>query len=537
MFHLCLRLIDLAYLQKLIPARDLDSKISLKIVFIIYILISLVGVSSHVLWRDEMQGWLVAVGSSNIFELWNNNAPSGHPIIYPLLTFISSLIYDKPLSMQLMQWSLAAICVFIFLRWAPFSNLHKLLFTFGYFPFWEYCLISRHYVVIQLLTFIGVIYVSNRKYSLVSISFLIALLLNIHALAWSIAIGFLIAIVDDFIYKKSSKGRLEFSSADFLQCFASAIVLSIATRLSLNSLFQTSRSIDSTSIDITLKSILVAFGRYLGGNILIVPNSSRWLDLSASASASVALMIVTILYIRCSRKALLFYCSSTFCLLAFNAAVYSGAGSRHFGVYFIIIIASIWLCRSDLSLSCGSSMANVKESYLAGSKSRFSLFLSIILVIHFLAGIHRVSLDIVYPYSASKEVATFIRNSEYANWPLFGSRDVELASVSGYLEKSIYYPEINRLGTFTEWNNRDSSLSRENSLVYIQKYMYSHPNVNSLLAILSNGSNLKHDFEQGDLDLSDGTSIGFVKSFLRSYNKPERYYIYKVTRGINVSSE
>ena len=523
--------------KKLMSIRDLNSKISLKLVFILYIVTTLVGVSSHVLWRDEMQGWLVAVGSSNVFELWNNNAPSGHPIVYPLLTFISSLIYENPLSMQLMQWSFAAICVLIFLRRAPFSKFQKLLFTFGYFPFWEYCLISRHYVVIQLLSFIGVIYVSKRNYSLVCISFLIALLLNTHALAWSIAIGFFIAIADDFLYKRLRKGEWEFSSVDSLNCLASAILLFIASWLSLNSLFQTSRSIDSASIEVSLKSILVAFGRYLGGNILIVPDSSRWLDLSVSAAVSVALIIATILYIWRSRKALLFYCSSTFCLLCFNAAVYSGAGSRHFGIYFIIVMASVWLCRSDLSASCSSSADNIKESYLVESKSRFSLFLSVILVIHFFAGIHRVSLDIVYPYSASKEVATFIRNSEYANWPLFGSRDVELASVSGYLGKSIYYPEINRLGTFTEWINRNSSLSRENSLDYIQEYMDSHPNINSLLVILSNSSNLKHDFGRGDLKISDDISIEFVKSFLRSYNKPERYYIYKVGRAINVLSE
>ena len=200
-------------------------------------------------------------------------------------------------------------------------------------------------------------------------------------------------------------------------------------------------------------------------------------------------------------------------------------------------MASVWLCRSDLSASCSSLVANVKESNLIESRPRFSLFLSFILAIHFFAGIHRVSLDIVYPYSASKEVAAFIRNSEYADWPLFGSRDVELASVSGYLGKSIYYPEINRLGTFTEWINRNSSLSREKSLDYIQEYMDSHPNINSLLVILSNSSNLKHDFGRGDLKISDDISIEFVKSFLRSYNKPERYYIYKVGRAINVLSE
>ena len=514
----------------MISARGLDSKISLKVVFAIYILISLIGVSSHVLWRDEMQGWLVAVGSSNIFDLWANNAPSGHPIVYPFLTFICSFIYEKPLSLQLMQWSLAAICVFIFLSRAPFSKFQKLLFAFGYFPFWEYCLISRHYVVIQLLTFLGVIFVSKKKYSLVGMSFLIALLMNTHALAWSIAIGFFITIADDLICKKLLLSKPAFSSSVCFRFFVSTIVLSVAAWLSLSSLFQTSRSIDSESINISLKSVLVAFGRYLGGNILIVPNSSQWLDLSLSAAISIVLIVATVLYIRFSRRALLFYCSSTFSLLGFNAAIYSGAGSRHFGIYFIIIITSIWLCRSDPSASFSGSLANVEQIYSTKAKSKFSLFLSIILVIHFCAGIHRVFLDIVYPYSASKEVATFIRNSEYADWPLFGTRDVELTSVSGYLGKSIYYPEIARPGTFTEWINRDSSLKREDSLVYIQEYMDSHQDVASILAILSNGSNLKHNFEQGDLVLPGNITIKFVRSFLRSYNKPERYYIYNIRR-------
>ena len=120
---------------------------------------------------------------------------------------------------------------------------------------------------------------------------------------------------------------------------------------------------------------------------------------------------------------------------------------------------------------------------------------------------------------------------------MFGTRDVELASVSGYLGKSIYYPEIDRLGTFTEWINRDSSLRRENSLVYIQEYVDSNKDVSLMLAILSNGSNLKQNFEQGDLVLPGNLKIKFVKSFLRSYNKPERYYIYTVRLACKGSSQ
>ncbi len=486
------------------------------------------------LWRDEMQGWLVAMGSKNIFELWTNNAPSGHPIIYPLLTYISSIIYDKPLSMQLMQWSLAAICIFMFLRWAPFPKFQKFLFVFGYFPFWEYCLISRHYVVIQLLTFIGILFIAKKKYSFLGMSFLVALLLNTHALAWSIAIGLCAAMINDLNDQKLIRDRFK-SFINYFECFISAFLLSVATWLSLNSLFQTSRNIDSTSIDINLRSILVAFGRYLGGSILIIPDSSRWIDLSMATAVSTLFIIFTSIYIRNSRKALVFYLASTFSLLGFNAAIYSGEGSRHFGIYYIIFIASIWLYRSDHSVLQSRPIAKVKAVTLFESnvKSKFSLFLSVILAIHFFAGIHRVFLDMVYPYSASKEVATFIRNSEYVNWPLFGTRDVELSSISGYLEKGIYYPEIERLGTFTEWINRSQTLSRENSLMYIEDYMDKHKDIDSVLAILSRKSRLRFDFRSGDLLQREGISISLVKEFLRSYNKPERYYLYEVRRNLN----
>ena len=181
--------------------RIIFSKVTPNKIFFSYLLFSLIGVFFHVLWRDEMQGWLVAVESQNILELWKNNAPSGHPIFYPILIYISSIIYKNPLSMQLMQWLLAVISMFIFLRWAPFTNLQKSLFAFGYFPFWEYCLISRHYVVIQLLSFIGVFLISKKKYSIVGMSFIIALLLNTHALAWSIAIGFSVSLIVELAFQ------------------------------------------------------------------------------------------------------------------------------------------------------------------------------------------------------------------------------------------------------------------------------------------------------------------------------------------------
>ena len=503
-------------------------------IFCAYLILSLIGVFSHVLWRDEMQGWLVAVGSENIRELWANNAPSGHPIVYPILTYISSIIYENPVSMQIMQWMLAAISLFIFLRWAPFTKLHKLLFTFGYFPFWEYCLISRHYVVIQLLTFLGVFLLSQKKYNVFWLSLLVALLLNTHALAWSIAIGFCATVISDLANKKSNQNKFNYLKRR-IEYVLSASIISFSVWLSLNSLIQTSRSIDSTSVQFSLKSVLISLGKYLGGSILIIPNSSRWIDLTIASIVSLLFIVFTIFYISSSRKALAFYLASTISLLCFNSAIYSGAGSRHFGIYFIIFIASIWICRSDSHSyrSNGLTCFQINGLLQRKVKANFSSFLAFILLIHFAAGIHRVSLDIVYPYSASKEVAKFIKNSEYSDWPLFGTRDVEVASVSGYLGTSIYYPELGKRGTFAEWRNRNSSLRREDSIIHIKDYMEKHENIDSMLAIISNNSKLKHDFDSGDLNLPNGIRISFVNHFLRAYNRPERYYLYEVRRYKN----
>ena len=518
--------------------RGFLSRVTTNNIFCAYLIFSLIGVFSHVLWRDEMQGWLVAVGSENIRELWANNAPSGHPIVYPMLTYISSKIYENPISMQIMQWMLAAISLFIFLRWAPFTKLHKLLFAFGYFPFWEYCLISRHYVVIQLLTFLGVFLLSQKKYSVFWLSLLVALLLNTHALAWSIAIGFCVTMIIDLAHTRSNQNKSNYLKRR-IECVLSAALISFSALLSLNSLIQTSRSIDSTSVELSLKTVLVALGRYLGGSILIVPNSGRWIDLAIASFVSLLFILFTILYVSNSRKASAFYLASTTSLLCFNSAIYSGAGSRHFGIYFIIFMASIWIRRSDSLSYSSNALTNfqINSLFARKVKANFSSFLVIILLIHFAAGIHRVSLDIVYPYSASKEVAEFIRNSEYSNWPLFGTRDVEVASVSGYLGTSIYYPELGKRGTYAEWRNRNSSLRREDSIIHIENYMEKHKNVDSMLAILSNNSKLKDDFDSGDLKLPNGIRISFVKHFLRSYNRPERYYLYEVRRDENSLNE
>jgi hypothetical protein len=57
--------------------------------------------------------------------------------------------------MQVLHGLLAAAAAFVVLRWAPWGRQTAALFVLGYFPFYEYAVISRHYVLGALLVWLA----------------------------------------------------------------------------------------------------------------------------------------------------------------------------------------------------------------------------------------------------------------------------------------------------------------------------------------------------------------------------------------------
>ncbi len=160
-----------------------------------------------------MQGWLVAVKSHSLIDLWRNNVPSGHPALWSLLIYLVKDITKTPISMQLLHWSLGSFAIIIFWLKSPFPTWQKTLFIFGFFPFWEYYIISRHYVISELLLFIFCSTYNLRERSYIPASLCIGLLTNTQALAWSIAFASGITLLLDWIsnpYQRSEflKNRL-----------------------------------------------------------------------------------------------------------------------------------------------------------------------------------------------------------------------------------------------------------------------------------------------------------------------------------------
>ena len=80
-------------IKKIIQIKYFDKEFFEIFLPITFVLIGLFAAFNHSLWRDEMQGWLVAWQSDNLIDLWKNNAPSGHPILWSLLIYFFKKSY------------------------------------------------------------------------------------------------------------------------------------------------------------------------------------------------------------------------------------------------------------------------------------------------------------------------------------------------------------------------------------------------------------------------------------------------------------
>ena len=133
--------------------------------------------------------------------------------------------------------------------------------------------------------------------------------------------------------------------------------------------------------------------------------------------------------------------------------------------------------------------------------------------------------------SSGKETAQYIQTKGWEDFPIFATRDVEVATVSGYLDREFYLPELNGLGSYAQWANR-VVIERTKTLDQVQIYLDKFPKVNKLLLLLSNRSSITN-LEPGEsLDVEKFRVIADSK-FENSFHDSERFYLYWVERIVD----
>ena len=496
---------------------------------VLFIIIGLFGAFNHALWRDEMQGWLVAWQSDNLIDLWKNNAPSGHPVLWSLLIYFSKNITGTPISMQMMHWFLGSSAILIFWRFSPFNLTTKALFTFGYFPFWEYFFVCRHYVIAELIIFIFCSIYHLKLKTYIPFALCIGLLANTQALSWSLAFAIGMTLVLDWFLNPHQRINYKRNKYWIYDLISSIVISFTLLCFGAFSLLQVRDSVKLISSFLDIRHFLRVIGQIFGGYMLIIPNSSRFFDLVLCASITLILLVSTITFIKFYRPALIYFFSGIIFLFLFNYFLFLGDGSRHYGYYFLLIISSLWLALSNKDQQLKSS--NQQSLFTKGNLFYFPKLLTICLTIHMVVGIHMVINDFLLPYSSGKETAQYIQAKGWEDSPIFATRDVEVATVSGYLDRDFYLPELKGFGSYAQWANR-VILDRNKTLDEVQVYLDKYPKVNKFLLLLSNRSAIEN-LEPGDYLAFEKFSVIADSKFENSFHDSEWFYLYWVERIID----
>ncbi|NJL00968.1 MAG: hypothetical protein HC910_10550 [Spirulinaceae cyanobacterium SM2_1_0] len=494
-------------------------------------LLGAIGLSQHAMWRDELNAWLVATESHSWAQLVANVQYEGHPLLWYLSLAAVQRLWADPRAMQVLHLALALGSVWLLARYAPFLRWQRLLLVFGYLPFYEYLLISRNYAwgLLSLLLFCTLWPTRRRTYLGVAIALVLAANSNAYCFLIAVTLGSTL-ILDARLGTRARASRLDCWGSFFLVLIGLAIAL--ATILppadsQLQGGFST-----SWILYFDLRHFLTALTRVWSSYIVIlIPSDSKYFDVVLFAIFSLLLLAGAIARLRRQPAILGFYLSSTLAILGLTYAKFLGS-PRHFGHLFIVLLVALWLSHDSPTTQHAAPVRPSSKfkgkilklpDFIGSSRRRARLWrrvqatgFAIILLGQTLGGLVAFSRDLVVPYSAGRATAEFIRRQGWAADFIVGSQDMAMATLAGYLDREIYYPEIQALGSFVLFTGDRQPLPMQSIFEQLQDLLHAQE---SILLILNYELRAEHR------ELAIAPLAAFTDSLI--FN--EKYFLYRVS--------
>jgi hypothetical protein len=495
---------------------------------LIFFILGLLGILNHAMWRDELNGWLIARDSPSLTDFWNNIRYEGHPILWYACLYLLNQITQNAIAMQLFHLLLATMGMALFIYFSPFSRLQKLLFTLGYLPIYEYLLISRNYAIGVLFLFAFCTFFKSREKSYFTLAIILALLANTNAYCLLITLALMITLIFEYIVTKYINLEVTLN-ASLQNALSSLLIVFLGIGLSVILLMPPGDSTlqggaDQWFLQWDFHRFNQALTRIWNSYILVlVPGDSKPPDVFLFALISLGILtFVTTIFLEYP-IILCFYLIGTGGIILFTYLKFLGS-ARHYGHLYLILITAFWLTRyysssnllTQFIFKIPEKFALSITRWLSWTKKYKVTFLMMILYAQLAAGIVSFSRDVFLPYSASRETAQYIKAKGWQNRFIVGSEDFAISPISGYLERKIYYPESQKEGSFVLFNQQRKIVNDQEILDQLQTLI--HQNPKPLLLILNR-----------KLDTSpSGLTIEPIKEFTHSFIGNETYYLYEI---------
>jgi hypothetical protein len=410
-----------------------------------FLIVVLILVSRHVMWRDEIRTWQMCSECSSLRSLWGAMAYEGVPVLWYWIVFVLTRMGRNPVLMQIVHALIATSVVYVIGRWAPFSRWSKGLLAFGYFPLFEYGVIARNYSLVFLLVMVACAIICASRTNFFALTIVLFLLTQVSI--WGA--GFAGVLWLTALMRTRSKKFAIVSGAIVLAgiglCYFECSPgpgLSFVGGWELPGLEKIVAAI--STIYRGLLPIPLISTHFWNTNILdSYPEVEMILGLILGIGA------IFLLWHR--PTALIFFVLGAAGLLGFASMRFVGM-VRHQGQFFILLVAAFWIAEA------------FADSCRLHNRSR-QIFMNGLLAINLLAGVIAMIAGLMFPFSATKQAAEYVESHFDDHVVLVGLKDWCVSPMTAYLHRPIYFPQMQKFAFYNTQNDRERNLVDRDDLI------------------------------------------------------------------------
>jgi hypothetical protein len=435
--------------------------------------LTLIQVSNHVMWRDEIRTWQVCAPASGLISLWHDMRYEGVPVLWYWIVFALTRLTSNPFAMQFVHTLIATATIYLVARFAPFALPARILFALGYFPLFEYAAITRNYALVFLFLVISCILISRPGASLWVLAGVLFLLTQVSIWGAGFAGLMMMAGAAKALWQGKRINRIIAPAALVL---LGVVLCVIEVRPGPGPTFVGSWR-DAPQAQRVFGSFAAVYRgwfpiptwseHFWNTNVLdrwrsVNPPDSAAEDraqtiwLGVQAVLGVVALAGALLLVRRRPLALGVLLAGSLALIAFE--YFFRGFARHHGHLFMLLIAAFWLAQTTPTWADDSSIAASSTPAVRLDRFRHFALLSL-LSINAIAGIAAATAGMVLPFSATRATASYIRKNFDPGINLFGVLDYCTSPIAQWLGRPIYFPQMHKSATY---NTQDDAQRIQN---------------------------------------------------------------------------
>ncbi len=437
-----------------------NNKSNIFLIFI-YILITIILLFHHEIWRDEAQAWCI-VRDLGLIDIFKMSRIEGHPILWYLLLYPFAKLGFSVISMQIISllFVLAAVIVFVFK--SPFNYFQKCIFCFSAGMLYYLPVIARNYALIPICLFIIAVLWKDRHKHIWLYSLAIIMLSQTHLYMLGFSFILFCLLIYELCKKYNEEKQIKvlyplimlainFLSVFFIFNHTQEGNYALKTELQiLPSFWDTIKLVSLVFIHSIVKYItpLIKYSTLISLICFIFPVGIIFYRFFKLSKKIFIISVFSIGYLLC-----IFY------FVYFNGILYQKAF-----LLLLIIAVCCWIVIEE---------TNIKDKILLWS-------LNILFIISLMVSPFVIYEELKYNFSGSKEIAEYIKQNldDENTFIAFGNPFI-YSSVSAYLPNKKLYNVISN--SYISYYSFKSDLNnKKDNMPENKKYYIIHNNVSQI---------------------------------------------------------